>query len=41
MRPLSIVFGMAVILAPTFARADMLDRCRDASVAQATRMHET
>ena len=31
---------MAVILAPTFARADMLDRYRDASVAQATRMHE-
>ena len=31
---------LAPTLAPTLARADMLDRYRDASVAQAARMHE-
>jgi hypothetical protein len=39
MRPQVYFLVLASFLMPTFASADMIDRYRDATVAQATRMH--
>lgn len=39
MRPIALTLALTSALLPTLAHADIRDRYRDASVAQATRMH--